>query len=82
MEEWNYKKSISDPKFQKAGNFVKNLHKSGIPINDIDKNAWEDVPSPGVYVGKRKYIRFSNRDLQNALNHHRDLSTKQFRKGK
>ena len=80
MNQQNYDKSTSDAKFAKAGKFVKNLHESGIPIDHINKNAWEDSLRPGVYVGKRKYVRFSNRDLQNAVTHYRNLNSKQFKK--
>lgn len=73
MMRSTYENRSQDPKYWKAAGFLGALHRNGIPLDDLMTNAWEDVPSPKVYILGREYKRFSDHDFTNALNYWRKV---------
>lgn len=55
---------------KKAILFIQKLRKSNIPLDKIDVSDWETAPII-VYLLDRKYYRFSNYDLLNAIKYYK-----------
>ena len=66
MEKWNYEGKLKS-NFTKPAKFLEALHTAGIPLDYLMTNAWEDVPEPKVYLLRRTYKRFSQRDIESAI---------------
>ncbi len=71
-EQWGFINSFSHIRKEyhkdccKALNFILELRNNNVALDMINVSDWSSS-SISVYVGKRKYMRFSDYDLKNAL---------------